>query len=179
YVDRRSFWFDVAVLGRAALSLVRPSGSVSTLGDGGGAPPVAPHAAADRLPRGLIRHRRPVIVLAHAAMLALAYSLAWILHYNFHIPAGKEEVFFKSLAVLLVIKMVVFWPFQLYEGLWRYISMRDILGIFFGASAASVVFGLAVDIRAKGLPVTILILDWVFTLALVGGARLVVRAVRE
>jgi FlaA1/EpsC-like NDP-sugar epimerase len=42
-----------------------------------------------------------------------------------------------------------------------------------------VVFGLAVDIRAKGLPVTILILDWVFTLALVGGARLVVRAVRE
>src|SRR5205823_5902750 len=84
----------------------------------------------------------------------------------FHIPAGKTEVFVRSLAVLLAIKMVVFWPFQLYEGLWRYISMRDILSIFFGASAASVVFGLAIDIRAKGLPLTILILAWVFTLAL-------------
>jgi FlaA1/EpsC-like NDP-sugar epimerase/lipopolysaccharide/colanic/teichoic acid biosynthesis glycosyltransferase len=180
YVDRRSFLFDVAVLGRAARSLVRPAGTAPLPWDKGSGPASPPpHVAADRLPPGLVRHRRPVIVLAHVAMLALAYFLAWILHYNFHIPAGKTEVFLRSLAVLLVIKMVVFWPFQLYEGLWRYISMRDILSIFFGASAASVVFGLAIDIRAKGLPLTILILDWVFTLALVGGARLVVRAVRE
>ena len=93
YVDRRSFLFDVAVLGRAARSLVRPAGAGPLPRDNGSGPASpAPHVAADRLPPSLVRHRRPVIVLAHVAMLALAYFLAWILHYNFHIPAGKTEV---------------------------------------------------------------------------------------
>ncbi|MDP9342154.1 MAG: polysaccharide biosynthesis protein [Actinomycetota bacterium] len=179
YVDRHSFLFDLSVLGRAALSLVKPAGSAPLPRTDPGASSAAPHVSAALLPKGLIRHRRPVIVLAHAVLLATAYYLAWVLHFDFRIPPAKWEVFVKSLAVLLVIKMVVFWPFQLYEGLWRYISMRDILSILFGASVASVVFGVAIDIRAKGLPVPILILDWVFTLALVGGVRLLVRAVRE
>jgi len=178
YVDRRSFPSDLAILGKAAVSLVKSARTVTSQPDGG-EPEAATVAAADQLPKGLVRHRRPVIVLAHAVLLTLAYLLAWELHYNFAVPHSEWGVFLKTLAVLFAVKMIVFWPFQLYEGLWRYISMRDILSILYGASVASVVFGLAIDIRSRGLPTSLLILDWVFTLALVGGVRLAVRAIRE
>jgi FlaA1/EpsC-like NDP-sugar epimerase/lipopolysaccharide/colanic/teichoic acid biosynthesis glycosyltransferase len=195
YLDNRSFFLDLEVLGRAAVSLVRPAGRIPAKlqaqehdpaqprkvrkPSGAGATPAERKGLDAPIPLGLLRHRRPLIVLAHAALLTLAYFLAVALRFDFAIPPGAWAVFVRTLAVLLAVKMIVFWPFHLYEGLWRYISMRDIVSIFFGATLASVIFGLAIDIRAKGLPVSLLIMDWVFTLALVGGVRLAARAVRE
>jgi FlaA1/EpsC-like NDP-sugar epimerase len=69
---------------------------------------------------------------------------------------------------------------HLYERLWRYVSMRDILAILKGVSVSSLAFFvIALMALGSGFPRKVLLLDWLLCLALVGGIRLTFRALRE
>ena len=128
----------------------------------------------------LMPYRRPIIVLAHAGFIALAYLLAVLLRFDFRIPPSLWDNFLYTLPLLLVIRLGVFWWCQLYEGMWRYVSMRDILRILRAVTIGSLVFIPAVlAFFGYGFPRSIFFLEWVLCLALVGGVRLVSRALRE
>jgi FlaA1/EpsC-like NDP-sugar epimerase len=125
-------------------------------------------------------HRRPVIVGAHLALVTVAYFLAFWLRFEFHLPASEWERFLRTLPLLLLARMAVFAWFHLYEGLWRYVSMRDILAILKAVTLSSLIFMAGVlAVFGHGFPRSVFVLDWVLCLALVGGVRLAVRALRE
>jgi FlaA1/EpsC-like NDP-sugar epimerase len=70
--------------------------------------------------------------------------------------------------------------FHLYEGLWRYVGMRDILAILKAVTLSSLVFVSSVLMFfGHGFPRSIFFLDWVLCLALVGGMRLTPPGVRS
>jgi hypothetical protein len=85
-------------------------------------------------------YRRPVIVGAHLALVTVAYFLAFLLRFEFHLPASEWERFLRTLPLLLLARMAVFAWFHLYEGLWRYVSMRDILAILKAVTLSSLIF---------------------------------------
>ncbi|MBI2989167.1 MAG: polysaccharide biosynthesis protein, partial [Deltaproteobacteria bacterium] len=75
---------------------------------------------------------------------------------------------------------IVFAWFHLYEGMWRYVSMYDIKAILKAVTLSSLLFAIVVlAIFADGYPRSVVVLDWVLCLALVGGVRLTIRALRE
>ena len=74
-------------------------------------------------------YRRLVIVVIHFTLVTLSYLLAYLLRFDFGFPSDQWPRFLQTLPLLLLIRMTVFYRFHLYEGLWRYVSMPDILAI--------------------------------------------------
>lgn len=128
----------------------------------------------------LVPYRRPAIVAVHVALVTVAYVLAFLLRFEFRLPASEWDRFLKTLPLLLLARIVAFACFHLYEGMWRYVSMRDIVAMLKGVTISSFLFFAAVlVIFGHGFPRSIFVLDWVFCLAMVGGVRLAIRAIRE
>ena len=125
-------------------------------------------------------YRRPTIVAAHVALVSLAYLFAFLLRFDFRLPAVQWGVFLWTLPLLLIVRMSVFAWLHLYEGLWRYVSMRDIITILKAGTLGSLVFsGVILIFFRQGFPRSVLVTEWILCLALVGGVRLALRAVRE
>jgi FlaA1/EpsC-like NDP-sugar epimerase len=125
-------------------------------------------------------HGRLVIVGVHLVLVTVAYLLAFLLRFEFQLPASEWERFLRTLPFLLLARMAVFAWFHLYESLWRYVSMRDILAILKAVTLSSLIFVAGVlAFFGRGFPRSVFVLDWVLCLALVGGVRLALRALRE
>lgn len=127
-----------------------------------------------------IRYRRPLIVAAHLSLFTSAYILAFGLRFDFVIPERQLSGLLITLPILLAIRGVTFYAFKLYEGLWRYVSVRDVTEILKGVSLSSAVFGLAVLLAPiGGYPRSILILDWILCVGMSAGLRIVSRLLLE
>lgn len=73
----------------------------------------------------LLPCRRLVLWATHAALAALAYLLAFYIDGEFFIGPSQWTLFLGTLPLLLPIRLATFAWFHLFEGLWRYVSMRD------------------------------------------------------
>lgn len=119
-------------------------------------------------------------MVVHAALIALAYLLAFLLRFEFKLSATQWNLFVQTLSFLLVVRMAVFAWFHLYGGLWRYVSMRDIVAILKAGTLSFIIFsGVILLFYGHGFSRAILVLDWMLCMALVGGIRLGLRAIRE
>ncbi len=128
----------------------------------------------------ILRWRRPIIVLAHALLVALAYWLAFMLRFEFRLSPDEWSKWSRTLPFVLVVRLLVFQLFHLYVGLWRYVSMRDIVVILEAGTLSSAILSAGILlVYGRAFPSSVFVIDWLLCLALVGGVRLTLRAVRE
>jgi FlaA1/EpsC-like NDP-sugar epimerase len=125
--------------------------------------------------------RRPAIVLAHLLLIPIAYWAAFAIRFDFSIPASMKPVLWGTLPWVVGIRFGVFGLAGLYQGWWRHVGMRDLVTLVKAVSASSALFiGLLFFVPSlDGVPRSILLLDWLMCLAVFGGARFGVRAIRE
>jgi FlaA1/EpsC-like NDP-sugar epimerase len=132
-----------------------------------------------------VYRNRVLQVAADAALLALAYFLAFQLRFlddPHGWPHRYEVLFAQSVGFVVVGKLIVFAGFGLYQKWWRYVSGRDfmlILRAVVVASAILVVFFAVAQPFAHTLPRSVEVTDFVLTLILIAGARLAVRLIVE
>ena len=125
-------------------------------------------------------YRRAAVVVAHLAMAAAAYLLAFILRFGLPLPSGYWGIWLETLPLVLLVRGATFAWFHLYEGLWRYVGMRDVLSILKAVTLSPLVSMVAVlGIVGRSFPWGVVVLDWLICLALFGGMRLTLRAFRE
>jgi FlaA1/EpsC-like NDP-sugar epimerase len=136
-----------------------------------------------RLNHPVYRHR-----LAQAAfdalLVALSYYLAFRLRFldQDDLPHRYWVLFAQSVAFVVVGKVVVFGAFGLYQKWWRYVSGRDFVQIVRAVTVASAILVVAFTVLrpfAHNLPRSVAVMDFILTLLLVSGARLVVRLIVE
>lgn len=131
------------------------------------------------VPDFLIRFRRPLIIALHAALVAVSYAAAYLLRFEIPMPPSQSDLLLDSIAVVVVIKMVVFALFRLHEGLWRFVSLRDVVVIVAAATVSSLAIVSTYFLFGRTLPRSVVILDWMITIALVAGVRIGIRLLRE
>lgn len=124
-------------------------------------------------------------ILADAALVALAYFLAFQLRFlddPHGWPHRYEVLFAQSVGFVIAGKLIVFAICGLYQKWWRYVSGRDFvfIGRAVAISSALLVIAFAV-IQPFGprLPRSVEVIDFMLTLILIAGARLLVRLVVE
>lgn len=123
---------------------------------------------------------RLAIVAVHMVLITLAYFLAYLLRFDFSFLPDQWVRFLGTLPFLLLIRLTVFYRFHLYEEMWRYVSMQDILALLKAVTLSSLLFVASVlAVFGHSFPRSIFVLEWVLCLVLVGGARLATRAFRE
>ena len=136
--------------------------------------------------RSPVNRHRIWQIAADAVLIAAAWLLAFQIRFDSY---GKIPPFFERLVswrtVLLVvaIKLLVFTAFGFYNRWWRYVSTRDMWGALQGVTVASLAASLTVyyfpPADTARLPRGIAILDWLILLALVAGSRLLARSIFE
>ncbi|MEA2398022.1 MAG: hypothetical protein QOK25_1578 [Thermoleophilaceae bacterium] len=126
--------------------------------------------------------RRAVQASIDACMLALAYTMAYVLRFD-TIPHRYEDLLIESIAFVVLGKLAIFALFGLYHKLWRFVDQQDFESIVKAAVTATValvaVFFAIPKSVALDPPRGVIALDLLLTLGLVGGIRFLVRAVLE
>ena len=119
----------------------------------------------------LLKHRRLPIAALHLALVALANYLAFWL--RFDSPSLRWE-FTQTIAALLLIRCLLFLPFRLYEGLWRYTSIEDLRSIVAAVGLSTIAFAVYVYgyLGMSSYPRSVLFIDAMVLIFLMGGVRL-------
>ncbi len=93
--------------------------------------------AASRL---IYRYRRVEIVLLHVGLVLFANYLAFLLRFGGQVSSEASSAFLEGLPWLIVIRMLTFIPFRLYEGLWRYTGIWDLRNIVSAVALSTLAF---------------------------------------
>ena len=127
-----------------------------------------------------VRYRRPLIVAAHLGLFALSYVTAFALRFDFALGQDQLRLMLLTLPIVVALRAGAFGAFRLYEGLWRYVSVRDVLEMVKAVTVSSALFTLgSLFLGLRGLPRSVLLLDWVLCVGVSGGLRIAARAVLE
>ncbi len=124
-------------------------------------------------------------IAADAVLVALAYFLAFELRFlddPHGMPHRYVVLFAQSVGFVIAGKLIVFAAFGLYNKWWRYVSGRDFILIFRAVAVASAVLVIAFAVIKPfphTLPRSVEVSDFVLTLILIAGARLLVRLIVE
>ncbi|MBX3228139.1 MAG: polysaccharide biosynthesis protein [Labilithrix sp.] len=128
----------------------------------------------------VITYRRFLVVVVHAALWTFALAASFLLRFEFTIPAAYRALGLKLVLLTLGMRSLVHWRLGLFHGLWRYSGARDLISLFKGAVISSFLIATIWAFLATGtFPRSILILDFAFSILVVGGVRFGIRTIRE
>jgi FlaA1/EpsC-like NDP-sugar epimerase len=127
----------------------------------------------------ILKIRRPIAVAVHIALILAANTLAFWLRFDGAAPSPYARLWIDTLPWLVVIRAAAFVPFRLYAGLWRYTGISDLRAIVFGVLSSSVVFALFETLRGVHYPRSVILIDSLVLIFLMGGTRLSRRAYRD
>lgn len=126
-------------------------------------------------------YRRTLIFSLQFVLSLLAAFYAFALRFDFNIPLDQHRNLLTFVAVALVIKLTIYHVFNLNRGWWRFISLSDMMVIFKAVTLAQafVVFAVFNIPFVDGFPRSVIIVDYLLTLMLLGGVRLFARICYE
>jgi FlaA1/EpsC-like NDP-sugar epimerase len=112
---------------------------------------------------------------------ALAWAAAFLFRLNFDIGAPYGETMLQTMAWVVPLKALVFWRFGLYRGLWRFASLTDLQRILGAVVFAGILVPLVlVMFRVQSVvPRSVLVLDPLLLVLIMGGSRFAYRMWRE
>lgn len=125
---------------------------------------------------------RAMLVFVHDVLAAAAaWCLAYWLRFNLDIPPPYLAGMLGSLGPVVLAQSVCFFVFGLYRGMWRFASLPDLKRIALavgvgGAAAPALLFML---LRVHDVPRSVLLLDPLLLLMMMGGSRFVYRAWKD
>src|SRR5471030_1961320 len=103
--------------------------------------------------------RRLIAVGVNIGLILAANTLAFWLRFDGATPPGYANLWLESLSWLVAIRVAVFVPFRLYEGLWRYTAISDLRDIVLGVLSSSLLFGLFEAFKGAHYPRSIVLTD--------------------
>jgi FlaA1/EpsC-like NDP-sugar epimerase len=122
------------------------------------------------------------LAFTHDALAAnLAWFLAYQLRFNFSVPAEHLAVLKLYLPGIVLIQIIGFYFFGLYRGIWRFASVVDLQRIVMSVLLATMVVVAGLFMIRSDFVVTrsVLILDPILLILMMGGSRFVYRAFKE
>lgn len=127
-------------------------------------------------------HLKKALVLLHDVLMSgVAWILAFQFRFNFMIPESNRESLVRSLAIVILVQGSVFWGFGLYRSLWRFASLPDLRRIFLAVVTSTLAFVMVLFLyrRLEQVPRSVLILDPILLISLMGGSRFLYRSWKD
>jgi len=112
--------------------------------------------------------------------IVLLYGSLYFSHlirFDFQIPGWAMESFWEILPYVMAVKLICFYFFDLYKGMWRYTSLNDLINVVKAAVTASfIVIVLILYInRFELVSRSVFIIDWCFTIIFIISLRVITR----
>ena len=129
----------------------------------------------------ILLHRKLLIVAAHVALFVLGWRLAFELRFDFEIPPSDLFLFWTTLPVVLAVRLLAHAAFGLYSGYWRHVGLGDLANLVKAATVGMIAIAaiLFMDGQWRGVPRSVLFMEWAATILLSGGVRFLARYFKE
>ncbi len=122
-----------------------------------------------------------IIFTIDILLLYISFYIAHLIRFDFIIPEYALEKFFNMLPYVLGIKILYFYFFDMYKGMWRYTGINDLLNTVKATILSSLTI-IAVVLyvnRFENVSRSVFIIDWSLTLICVAGLRVITRLAFE
>jgi len=132
--------------------------------------------------RNLINKRNFWIILCiDFLLLCLAYFLSYLIRFEGKIPPEVILNIKHTIWLIIPLKLLVFFEFKLYKGMWRYTGINDLINLIKAIFVSSTIIILVILYvrRFEGYPRSVFIIDAFLTLFFIGGIRLFIRLVHQ
>jgi FlaA1/EpsC-like NDP-sugar epimerase len=141
----------------------------------------AEQSTSKRIAAAGYRFRRSIIATIELGLIVLSKYLACWLRFDGDVPDWVATLQVETMPWLLLTRGLVFIPFRLYEGLWRYTGLWDLRNLIAGVVTSSAVFyGVTVwGLGYRRFPRSVYVVDALLLIFLMGGLRLTRRLYRE
>ena len=129
-----------------------------------------------------IKNMKLWLVVGHdIAATLLAWMLAYWLRFNLAIPEPHLQSMWNTLAWVTPLQTFIFWRFGLYRGVWRFASLPDLKRIIMAVGVAGLSVPVVLYMVHFPVPVprSVLVLDPLLLVMIVGGSRFVYRSWKE
>jgi FlaA1/EpsC-like NDP-sugar epimerase len=128
-----------------------------------------------------LRFRRMLAVVFQLLLVALSNKIAFWLRFDSGVPDWANLACTTMLPWLIATRGLMFIPFRLYQGLWRYTSIADLEALIGGVTSSSIVFWLITrsSLGPPSYPRSIIIIDALILTILLGGLRMTRRLYAE
>jgi FlaA1/EpsC-like NDP-sugar epimerase len=124
--------------------------------------------------------RRVVVWVVQIAAFICAGTLAFLLRFDFTVPTSERSHLAYALFIWTIVKIIVFRVAQLDRGLWRYVTVFDVIRVALGNIAASIISYFLISLTApSGFPRSIYVLDLIACFLITTGLRLATRIFQE
>ncbi len=125
---------------------------------------------------------RSMLAFSHDILaVGLAWCFSFFLRFNFDIPQEHMILMLSALWIVIPLYSFSFVVFSLYRGTWRFASLPELKRIFLtviitSISVTALLFMLRLEVP---VPRSILILDPLILIFIMGGSRFIYRAIKE
>ncbi|MFC1491398.1 polysaccharide biosynthesis protein [Nitrospinota bacterium] len=128
-----------------------------------------------------IRPYRTLYIIATDCLLVLtSFVLGFLLRFDFSVPFEHSDWFFKTITLVVAIRLTVFLWFRLHTRIWMYVSVPDVQVILKAVSLGTIIiFTASILFVGRNFPRSVLFIDWFLCVGLVSGVRLLIRSIRE
>jgi FlaA1/EpsC-like NDP-sugar epimerase len=113
------------------------------------------------------------ILLIDALLLAAALYFSFLLRFDFNIPSHFSALYLRMFVFVLIAKIICFYFFDLYRGMWRYTSIADLFNIMKASmfSTLLIIAFILLRYRFIGFPRSVFLIDLCFTILFISGFR--------
>lgn len=115
------------------------------------------------------------LIIIDVIIISLSGYVALLLRFEGNIAGHYLNNWLSFLPVILFVSLVVFNIFGLYQRLWRYAGVRELVTITAAVTVSSIVVSTSMYLTIPGFPRSVYILSWGFDVAFVGLSRLMIR----
>ncbi|MBU0633724.1 MAG: polysaccharide biosynthesis protein [Candidatus Omnitrophica bacterium] len=129
----------------------------------------------------ILKYRRALILATNLLLIFLSYYAAFMLRFDLNLPDIYFKIFLRTLPFLILVKLLVFYYFGLFRGIWKYVSMYDLVQIIKANLVAAVgfVIGNHFIYGTYIVPRFIFVNDFIICTFLIGGIRFLSRIIKE
>lgn len=125
--------------------------------------------------------RTLAVILHDLAAAMLAWMAAYWLRLNLHLPPEYLHAAMTTMIWVVPLQALVFWGFGLYRGIWQFASLPDLKRIMMAVGLAALLIPLMLVLFRFNVvvPRSVLLLDPMLLILIMGGSRLAYRAWKE
>ena len=119
-----------------------------------------------------------IVLAVDLFILAASFYGAHLVRFDFDIPTIHSYLSIKwVLPFVVILKMTVFYFFDLYRGMWRYTSLADLFNIIKASTLSTLVIISLIlfKTRFQGFSRSVFVIDWCLTILFISAFRLSVR----
>jgi len=122
--------------------------------------------------------RKSILVILDILLVGLALLSAYFLRFDGDLSYYFEQ--YKNIVIYIIgINIFINFIFGLYNKMWRYASIQELLGIFWSTSVSALLYYLVFWGISINVPRSVIVLTWILSMFFIGGTRFFYRVLRD